>query len=80
MIVQKTTIDSNGRIPIPVKLRNLLNVKNGDEVILKYHNNEITITSYKHSLTNIRSLIRKYTNRSLLDNLNVINDQDNNNE
>jgi AbrB family looped-hinge helix DNA binding protein len=80
MLIQKTTIDANGRIPIPVKLRNLLEVKSGDEVILKYHNNEIIITSYKNSLEAIRSKVRKYTNRSLLEGLEEIRSQDRNHE
>ena len=80
MIVQKTVIDTNGRIPIPAKLRNMMDIKVGEEVILKYHNNEITITSYKQSLDSIRSSVRKYTNRSLLDSLEEIRNQERNHE
>lgn len=78
MIVQKSIIDSNGRVPLPSKLRSLLGVKVGEEVIMKYHNGEIIITSYKHSLDSARRLIRKYTNRSLLQDLEEIQNQDHN--
>lgn len=80
MLIQKTTIDANGRIPLSSKLRSLLKVKVGEEIILKYHDNKIVITSYQHSLDHARTMIRKYTNRSLLQDHGEIKDQDHHNE
>ena len=79
MLAVKVNIDANGRIPIPTKLRSLLNLKKGDELIMKYEDNQLTISSYENNLKTIQDLVKKYTNRSLVESLEELRNIERNN-
>lgn len=55
----KVTISNNGRILIPVSFRKQLNLKPGDEVIVKLStDNDIVIHSPKQSLRRLQELFK----------------------
>jgi AbrB family looped-hinge helix DNA binding protein len=62
-------LGENGRIIIPVLFRKILNLKAGDQVMIKLsHDNDIILHSPKQSLKKLQALIKsKNTNESLVD-------------
>ena len=48
MIVQKSYIDNNGRLAIPIKIRQKLKLKIGDEVTIKYNRINSFNLSFKY--------------------------------
>lgn len=76
MFAKKVTFDTNGRIAIPAKMRKLLHLNPGDDVILKYEEGQITLTSYAHNIEKVRNIVQKYTNRSLLEELKDLRKED----
>ena len=67
----KTTINENGRLSIPAAYRKALEIKPGDEVILRLEDNELHISTIKQALKRARQLVKQYvkTNESLVDSL-----------
>ena len=63
------TVGENGRMIIPALLRKTLNLKAGDEVVVKLSaDNDIVIHSPKQSLKKLQALIKtKVGNESLVD-------------
>ena len=76
MLAKKVTFDTNGRIAIPAKMRKLLHLHPGDDVILKCEGGQITITSYANNIEKVRDILKKYTNRSLLEELKILRKED----
>jgi len=65
---QHVTVSENGRIIIPASIRKELNIKSGDELILRLSpNNEIVINSPKQSLQKIQNLIAKKNKTNLVE-------------
>ena len=56
----KTKINENGRLVIPASFRKALDIKSGDEVILRFEENELHISSTKHALKRARQLVKQY--------------------
>ncbi|MCC8467247.1 MAG: AbrB/MazE/SpoVT family DNA-binding domain-containing protein [Rickettsia endosymbiont of Eriopis connexa] len=46
MIVQKSYIDNNGRLVIPIKVRQKLKLKIGDKVTIKYNDSELIVSTF----------------------------------
>lgn len=44
LLIEKRKIDVNGRIQIPSAMREEMDLKDGDEVIVSFQNNGITIS------------------------------------
>ena len=67
----KAKITENGRLLIPAALRKELDLKPGDEVLLRVRDDELRVASLKSSLSKGRKLVKKYvrSNVSLADNL-----------
>lgn len=63
------TVGENGRMIIPAIFRKQLNLKAGDEVVVKLSSdNDIIVHSPKQSLTKLQALIKtKVGNESLVD-------------
>ena len=63
------TVGENGRMIIPAIFRKQLNLKAGDEVVVKLSSdNDIIVHSPKQSLTKLQALIKtKVDNESLVD-------------
>ena len=55
----KSNMDSLGRILIPSKVRKLLDLKQGDEVTLRYNNGALVLITPKESLKQLRYLLKK---------------------
>jgi antitoxin PrlF len=53
-------IGENGRIVIPVKMRKILGVETGDEVILQPEENTVRITTRRQRIEEARRQIRRY--------------------
>jgi antitoxin PrlF len=53
-------IGENGRIVIPVKMRRILGVETGDEVILQPEENTVRITTRRQRIEEARRQIRRY--------------------
>jgi AbrB family looped-hinge helix DNA binding protein len=55
-------IGENGRIVIPAKMRRILGVETGDEVILQPEENTVRITTRRQRIEEARRQIRRYIN------------------
>lgn len=75
-MLQKSYIDNNGKLAIPVKIRNQLKLKKGDEVSLRCEENELVITTYNAPLEKARSILAKYSKTSLTDELKQMRNED----
>lgn len=53
-------ISENGRVVIPARVRRVLGVDTGDEIILKEEENAFRITTQQHSLAAARRNLRRY--------------------
>ncbi|WP_341793765.1 MULTISPECIES: AbrB/MazE/SpoVT family DNA-binding domain-containing protein [unclassified Rickettsia] len=76
MLPKKSYIDTNGKISIPIKIRKKLNLKPGDEVFIKCKEHELVVTTFQAPLEKARSIIEKYTSKSLVDILNTMRKED----
>jgi AbrB family looped-hinge helix DNA binding protein len=67
----RVKINENGRVVIPAAYRKALGVKAGDEVILRFEDDELRITTTKRRIERAQRLVRKYIKqgRSLVDEL-----------
>jgi AbrB family looped-hinge helix DNA binding protein len=67
----RARINENGRVVIPASFRKALDIKAGDELVLRIENDELRITTLKHRLGKARRRIRQYVRpgRSLVDEL-----------
>jgi AbrB family looped-hinge helix DNA binding protein len=75
-MLQKSYIDNNGKLAIPIKIRRQLKLKSGDEVQLKYSDNELIVTTFMAPLEKARSIIAKYTDKSLVEELKIMRQED----
>ncbi|HJD67387.1 AbrB/MazE/SpoVT family DNA-binding domain-containing protein [Rickettsia endosymbiont of Rhinocyllus conicus] len=65
MIVQKSYIDNNGRLAIPIKVRKKLKLKTGDEVTIKYNDSELIVSTFHSNIEKARNILDKYKNIDL---------------
>lgn len=57
----------NGRVVIPASCRKKLHLKAGEELVVRVENNELHLSSLKHSLQKAQTIVQSYTkNRSLV--------------
>jgi len=69
--IVKASVDSAGRILVPVKLRKALDIEPGDEVNLILKDGVLEIRSLDNAVREAQTLVRKYVpkNKSLVDEL-----------
>lgn len=67
----KSTIGENGRMIIPSKIRKLLDLSSGDQVVFVYDNNELKLQPLKSAVVKFQELIKKHNKAkiSLVDSL-----------
>jgi len=53
-------INENGRVVIPASFRKALGINPGDEVILRFEDDELRITTMKRRIERAQRLVRKY--------------------
>lgn len=82
MFAHKTSIDDNGRIVIPAKIRKAANLSIGQSIVINVENDEVKITPYNAKLRNIQNIVQSYTKNkeSLVDKLMEMRKEDLNNE
>ncbi len=56
----RTRLNENGRLVIPASFRKALEIKPGDEVILRLEDDELRITTLKHRIARAQRNVRKY--------------------
>ena len=62
----KSYIDDSGRIVIPIKLRQKLNLNPKDKVTLSCSGDKLTVTSLRSHIEEARNILAKYGNKDLL--------------
>lgn len=70
-LVTRIRINEDGRIVIPAPYRKALGLKAGDQVILRFEDDELRITALKRRIERAQRRIRKYVKpgQSLADEL-----------
>lgn len=61
----RAKISENGRLVIPVGYRKALDLKAGDEVILRLEENELHISNMRHALKRAQKLVKKYVSANV---------------
>ncbi len=67
----RATFGENGRLIIPARLRNVMKLTPGEEILLRYDNNSINILTMKQAVKEAQSIVIQYNkdNISLTDSL-----------
>lgn len=76
MKILKSHIDKNGRLSIPAKIRNMLDLKAGDDVLISYTNSEIIVSNFNSNIEKARNILSKYKNLDLQKELKIIRSED----
>ncbi|MGX6960637.1 MAG: AbrB/MazE/SpoVT family DNA-binding domain-containing protein [Rickettsia endosymbiont of Pentastiridius leporinus] len=76
MIVQKSYIDNNGRLAIPIKVRQKLKLKIGDEVTIKYNDSELVVSTFHSNIEKARNILNKYKDIDLNKELKLMRKED----
>jgi AbrB family looped-hinge helix DNA binding protein len=67
----RTRINENGRVVIPAAFRKAMGIKAGDEVVLRFEDNELRILTLKQRIERAQRLVRQHVKpgTSLVDEL-----------
>ena len=67
----RATFGENGRLIIPARLRNVMKLTPGEEILLRYDNNSINILTMKQAVKEAQNVVMQYNkdNISLTDSL-----------
>ena len=76
MKVQKSYIDPNGRLAIPIKIRKKLHLNIGDEVSIKYSDSELIVSTFHSNIEKARNILDKYPNIDLQTELKLMRKED----
>ncbi len=60
MYEHKTKMNENGRLVIPAAYRKMLDIKAGDEIILRIDEDELHISNLRNALKRARKLVKQY--------------------
>lgn len=60
MSAVRTRLSANGRIVIPVSHRKALGLKPGDEVVITLGDGELRLSTARHALRRLQTLVRKH--------------------
>ena len=68
-LVMKTKVAEGGRIVIPAKIRDALDIKIGENVNLEVENDELRVTTSRQALRRLQKLVRQHVSpdRSIVD-------------
>ena len=61
----KCHMDKNGRISIPAKIRKILNLKVGNDVLVEYTDSELIVSNFKSRVEKARKILGRYKNLDL---------------
>jgi AbrB family looped-hinge helix DNA binding protein len=61
----RARLNENGRLVIPASFRKALEIKPGDEVILRLEDDELRLTTLKHRIARAQRNARKYIPRGV---------------
>ena len=76
MLSLKSYIDNHGKLAIPIKIRKMLRLRSGDEVIIECLDNKLVVTSFREKLARARTLVKKYAKTSLVEELKLMRKED----
>ena len=77
----RVKITENGRIIIPALLRKAMHITAGEELVVRFDNDELRIFSLKHSLKKAQKIVHQYAkNKSLVQKLKVMRNEDSQND
>jgi bifunctional DNA-binding transcriptional regulator/antitoxin component of YhaV-PrlF toxin-antitoxin module len=67
----KAKISKGGKVSIPIVCRKYLKISEGEEIIFKIADNQVTISPLKATLQKVRDMVNKYhdSNESLVEQL-----------
>lgn len=67
----KAKMSKGGKISIPTACRKYLKISDGEEVVFKIIDNQVTISPLKQTLQKVRAMVNQYhnSNESLVDKL-----------
>jgi AbrB family looped-hinge helix DNA binding protein len=60
MLRAKTKLTANGRIVIPAAVRKALDLRPGDELIMRVEDGELRLSTRRQALARARRMIRRY--------------------
>lgn len=68
-LVMKTKVGEGGRIVIPAKIREALDIKVGENVTLEVEDNELRLRTSREALRRLQKLVREHVSpdRSIVD-------------
>lgn len=72
----KSYIDNNGRLAIPAKVRKKLHINIGDEVSIKYQNDQLIVSTYHANIEKARNILSKYEHLDLQKELKAMRHED----
>jgi len=76
MLPQKSYIDTHGKLAIPIKIRKMLHLSPGDEVVINCIDNKLIVTTFREKLAHARSIVKQYIKTSLTDELKKLRAED----
>ena len=62
----RTTIQDGGRVVIPAAYRRALNIKPGEDIILRLQDDELHLYPVRQAVSRARRLVRKHVKRKTL--------------
>jgi AbrB family looped-hinge helix DNA binding protein len=60
MLQARARLNANGRVVIPAALRKALDLRPGDELILRVEDGELRLSTRRQALARARQMIREY--------------------
>jgi AbrB family looped-hinge helix DNA binding protein len=60
MLQVRAKLNANGRVVIPAAVRRALNLKPGDELIMRVEDGELRLSTRRQALARARRMIRRY--------------------
>ena len=60
MLQAKAKLNANGRIVVPAAVRRALDLRPGDELIMRVENGELRLSTRRQALARARRMIRRY--------------------
>jgi AbrB family looped-hinge helix DNA binding protein len=60
MEVVRARVNESGRVVIPASFRKALGIHAGEEVVLRVENDELRITTMRHSIEQAKRLVRRH--------------------
>ena len=77
MILQNQSyIDNNGRLALSAQIRNKMNLKTGDKVLIKYEDGKLVVSTYHYNLESLRELTKQHCNTDLMTELQKLRKED----